>query len=84
MTCRTPTKSKDLAITCTLVGGSRPWDTVYRTGSVDVALGEDAYLTWQDVDKGNTWGSYNFSCNVPPGVEMNHLVTIQTDTGDGL
>lgn len=70
-------------VNCTLIGGSR-FGMVYRTGSITVATGADAQLVWDSVDKGTTWGSYNFSCNVPPGVEMNNLMVIQRDTFDRL
>lgn len=70
-------------VSCTLVGGSR-FGMVYRTGSVAVAMGANNQLAWDDVDKGTTWGSYNFSCNVPPGVEMNNLMVIQRDSFDRL
>ena len=70
-------------VNCTLVGGSR-FGMVYRTGSIAVATGANAQLVWDNVDKGTTWGSYNFSCNVPPGVEMNNLMVIQRDSFDRL
>ncbi|HST44622.1 MAG TPA: hypothetical protein VLK29_05290 [Luteimonas sp.] len=71
------------SVNCTLVGGSR-YGMVFRTGSVDVAMGANAELLWDDVDKSTTFGSYNFSCYVPPGVELNNLMVIQRDTFDRL
>ena len=60
-----------ITVSCTLVqgyaGGAR-----YYTKSRTYGAGSDGYISWSEVD--NNFPYYaeliNFSCNLPPGVEM--------------
>lgn len=70
--------------TCTLVAGNRPYGSGSVAGSAAVAAGGYNWVGWYSLNKEDLLGSFNFSCHVPPGFEMNLIIIHQEDTGDGL
>lgn len=70
-------------VTCNLVAGNRPYGSSSVAGSVAVPSGGSGFVNWSNVSKVTTWGSLNFSCNVPDDIEMNLVIVQQNDAGDG-
>lgn len=66
-------------VNCTLVAGSRLGGTGSIAGSAVVAASGTSELIWNNVNKGSPYGAYNFSCNLPPGIELNTIRIVQFD-----
>lgn len=71
-------------VNCTLTAGIREYGVGSVAGSTVVAAGGDSYIQWANIDKKHNWGSYNFSCILPPGMEINTIIDVNQDAGDGL
>lgn len=70
-------------VNCTLNAGYRAVSgSVAATTSV--TAGGTNYLAWSNINKMDTWGSYNFSCVLPPDMEMNLIIYQDGDTGNAL
>lgn len=78
-----PAGAPAVTMACTLVAGS-PGNLHYAVGSVAVASGGSAWLTWSNIDKQATRGALNFSCNLPPGMDVSTILYREVDPGDGL
>jgi hypothetical protein len=68
---------------CTLNAGYRGISGSVAT-STNVSDGGSNTLAWSNINKMDSWGSYNFSCNVPPDIEMNLIIYQDGDAGDAL
>ena len=70
-------------VNCTLNAGRRG-----SSGSVGATVNVDAggsnTVIWNNINKVDSWGSYNFSCSVPPDIEMNLIIYQDGDTSNGL
>jgi hypothetical protein len=71
------------AVDCSLVAGV-PGNLQYTVGTVAVPSGGSAWLTWGGIDKQAAAGSLNFSCNLPPGMDVSTIMYRELDPGDGL
>ncbi|HSR64479.1 MAG TPA: hypothetical protein VLM17_02590 [Xanthomonadaceae bacterium] len=60
-------------VNCTLNAGNRSTSGSVAT-TTNVTAGGTNYLSWAGIDKVNAWGSYNFSCTLPPDIEMNLII----------
>jgi hypothetical protein len=76
--------SVEATVNCTLTAGNRFGGFGSVAGSTVMAGGADSYVGWSNVDKHHAWGSYNFSCILPPDVEINTIIDVNQDAGDGL
>lgn len=70
-------------VNCQLVTGT-PDNLSYTAGSAVVPAAGAAWLTWNNVHKGAASGTLNFSCNVPPMVDLGTILYRETDPGDQL
>lgn len=64
---------------CTMAAGNRYTGAFYETKSVAVGAGASTLIQFEDVNRGTAFGSLNFSCNLPPGIELNMLLGYQFD-----
>lgn len=71
-------------VNCTMTAGLREYGFGSVAGSTVIAAGSDSWVDWSNVDKKHAWGSYNFSCILPPGVEINTIIDVNNDAGNGL
>lgn len=71
-------------VNCTLTAGNRFGGFGSVAGSTSITAGGDSYISWSSIDKKHNWGSYNFSCILPPGVEINTIIDVNNDAGNGL
>lgn len=74
----------DVTVNCTLTAGTRYAGYGSVAGSVTVSAGNSETIVWLDIDKKDIWGSYNFSCILPPNIEINTIVFSENDAADGL
>jgi len=70
-------------VNCNLVAGT-PDNLSYTAGSTVVPSGGTAWLTWNNVHKGSARGTLNFSCNLPPQVDLGTIMYREVDAGGGL
>lgn len=70
-------------VNCNLVTGT-PDNLAYTAGSAVVPAGGTTWLTWDNVHKGAASGTLNFSCNLPPQVDLSTIMYREVDAGDGL
>lgn len=71
------------AINCTLNAGLRG-NSGSVAGSADIAVDSMIAVGWNNINKMDTWGAYNFSCILPPNVEMSFIIYQEGDTSNGL
>lgn len=71
-------------IACTLNAGDRLSGSGSVAQSAAITAGGDTYVYFNPIDKTNAYGAYNFSCAVPPGVEIDSLEYGDGDTGNEL
>lgn len=72
-------------VTCTLVAGTRNYGAIVGVAaSTSVGANGTSFVSWNQVDKRDTYGTLNFSCNLPRDIEMNLLIAGEQDTGGGL
>lgn len=80
--------SVEATVKCTLNAGNRFGGFGSIAGSVTIAAGENALIDdsilWMDVDKVDSYGSYNFSCILPPNLEINTITDVNRDVDDRL
>ena len=74
----------DVTVNCTLTAGNREYGFGSVAGWTTVTAGSNGSLYWLDIDKVDYWGSQNFSCILPPNVELNTIQYRETDTGNEL
>lgn len=74
-------------VSCTFVDGlAAPWQEggpVYRQGAVNVQPGTVNYLVWEPGAEEAFSANANFSCSLPPGVEI-HFIEIQFEEDNGV
>jgi hypothetical protein len=71
------------SVSCTLNAGFRG-SSGSVAASTSVSAGGSSYVAWTGIDKVNSWGAYNFSCNIPPDMEMNLIIYQDGDSGNAL
>jgi hypothetical protein len=71
------------SVSCTLNAGYRGFSGSVAA-STSVAAGGTNYVAWNGIDKVDPWGAYNFSCNIPPDMEMNLIIYQDGDSGNAL
>ncbi|MGY0651961.1 hypothetical protein ACW7GZ_08860 [Luteimonas sp. A537] len=72
-----------VTVECQLVAGT-PDALTYTAGSIVVPAAGSAWLTWNGVDKGAASGTLNFSCNLPPRVDLSTIMYREVDAAGGL
>ena len=70
-------------VNCTLNAGYRG-SSGSVAGTTDVTAGGTNFVIWNGIDKMNAWGSYNFSCSMPPDMEMGLIIYQDGDAGNAL
>lgn len=70
-------------VTCQLVAGT-PDNLTFTAGTAVVQSSGAVWLTWNNVHKGSTAGTLNFSCNLPPRIDISTIMYREVDAGGGL
>ena len=66
-------------VNCTAVAGSRVSGSGSVASSTTVTAGGSSFVNWTNLSKTDPYGSFNFSCNVTPDIEMNLILIRQND-----
>lgn len=77
------TTGSAVPVNCTSVNGNR-YEGFVSVAGVQNTLDETYSYIELDPDKHVSFGSYNFSCILPPGFEMGGIVTGETSVNDEL
>lgn len=61
-------------VSCTLIAGQRFSGATHTyTGQTTITGNGQGLVGFSAIDKGSALGHYNFSCNLPPGIEFSSL-----------
>lgn len=71
-------------VKCTMVAGMREYGFGSVAATTSVAASGDNQISWFSIDKHDIFGSYNFSCILPPNVEINTIIYQNNDADNGL
>ncbi|MGY1458537.1 MULTISPECIES: hypothetical protein [unclassified Luteimonas] len=70
-------------VNCQLVAGTAD-NLVFTEGTAVVPSSGTVWLTWDNVHKGSTGGTINFSCSLPPQMDISTILYREVDPGGGL
>lgn len=57
-------------VSCTMASGHNQWGVHYQTTTITVAANGSGTVSWVNVNKEESDGTYAFSCVLPPGYKL--------------
>lgn len=69
-------------VNCTMASGHDQWGVHYQTTAITVAANGSGTVSWANVNKEESDGTYAFSCVLPPGY-MLEAVTLREESAAG-